>query len=81
MHAAVSAKGGKALVLSLDYDAHYCREFKARGSEWLIEIPGLARNAEVKIDGTLQSVPFKDVGSVSIPPGVGRHTVEVRLSN
>ena len=82
MHAAVSAKGRKALVISLDYDARYCHKFEARGSEWLIEIPGLARSAEVKIDGTLQSLPFKDgVESVSVPPGVGRHTVEVRLPN
>jgi hypothetical protein len=79
LHALVSSTGGDTLVISFDYDPHYCRAFEARSSEWLLEIPSLEGKVEATIDGKAQTVSFRNgAGVFEIPPGLKKHLLAVR---
>jgi hypothetical protein len=70
-------RGGK-VTLVLDYDAHYCAYFRDHASEWRLEIPGASKVLQVIVDGTSEQVKFKDsVALVSVPKGLGKHTITV----
>lgn len=79
LHAVVSSTGGDMLVISFDYDPHYCRAFKARSSEWLLQIPSFEGKVEATIDGKARTVFFQNgVGVFEIPPGLKKHSLAVR---
>ncbi|HZO98877.1 MAG TPA: hypothetical protein VFD30_01140, partial [Terriglobia bacterium] len=62
-----------------DYDPHYCRAFKARSSEWLLQIPSFEGKVEATIDGKARTVFFQNgVGVFEIPPGLKKHSLAVR---
>ncbi len=69
------------LVLTVDYDPHYCMYFKTRASVWNLELSEWMENAVGKpsstvIDGTTLKNP---TGKIEIPQGTGTHKIEIRF--
>ncbi len=68
------------LTVTIDYDPHYCQNFKTRlslwtleFSDWLEEKTGLPSSIKVDNKETTLSRPFR----LQIPPGTGEHVVEI----
>jgi hypothetical protein len=76
LHAGVSNRGEAGSQIVLSYDEHYCRYFRDHASQWQIAWPGASGARKVVVDGKSQEVLFQDGnGSVTVPPGLGEHTI------
>ena len=66
-----------------DYDSHYSRYFSNHESTWTLELSDryrkkLAKNASIIIDGKSSKTTLTSSQTITIPPGVGAHKVEIR---
>jgi len=79
LHAGVSNNAEEGSQIVLSYDAHYCRFFRDHASQWEIESPGASGARKVVVDGKPQEIRFQNgVGSVTVPAGLGEHTILLR---
>jgi hypothetical protein len=75
-----SAPGGK---VTFNYDPHYCQHFKSNESTWQMDVADWARKEiegkSIVIDGNSAGrVAAAGAQSVTIPAGLGTHTLEIR---
>jgi hypothetical protein len=82
LHSAISETGDNQFTLELNYDNHYCKFFESKPSRWTLE---LSDNFRKKMQGDVEiSVDGQPAGSIAgphqvvvIPPGTGKHTIEL----
>jgi hypothetical protein len=71
-----------ALGISVTYDSHYCRALAAKGSTWNLEVADWLRSRlwsrELLVDGKRAGALQKETTAVTLPPGNGPHTIELR---
>jgi hypothetical protein len=83
LHSHVEASASGGLTLEVEYDAHYCRHFVKNPSKWTLELSEdylkkAGKGATVSVDGKAVQPALTGRTVITIPPGVGRHRVEVR---
>ena len=77
----VSAADG--MVIRIGYDDHYCRHFAKHPSRWTLELADryrerLGRQIGIEIDGKVEKRAPAARQTVTLPAGVGVHTVQIR---
>jgi hypothetical protein len=82
-HAALrTSPGATQLKISIDYDRHYCRALAQKGSTWDLEVADWLRRKigqpKAWVDGKEAGMLKDGTTVISMPPGTGTHTVEVR---
>jgi len=75
------AAGG--LTFDLEYDPHYCRHFARHPSRWTLELSedylsNSGGAVSVFVDGKMAQPAVGGRATIAIPPGVGRHRIQVR---
>ncbi len=76
-------KDHSKLVLSVDYDPHYCQYFNEQTSSWNLEIADWLEKetggiSNIKVDGKV--IPSASSGlKIEVPPGTGAHKIEVKF--
>ncbi len=71
----------KSLLLSIDYDPHYCHYFSDHPSRWTFEMADWLMKekgniSSIEVDG--EKTPLKQmVSAIVIPAGTGEHKIEV----
>ncbi len=83
LHSRIEGPVSAGLRFDIDYDAHYCRHFAKNSSKWTLELSDdylrkATQGAAVSVDGKAAQPVLAHRTLVTIPPGVGRHRVEVR---
>jgi hypothetical protein len=83
LHSHVEVRPSAGLTLHVDYDPHYCRHFAKNPSKWTLELSEeylkqIGSGAIVSVDGRAVQVALADRTVITIPPGIGRHRVDIR---
>jgi hypothetical protein len=83
VHSDIDIQTEGALTIKLDYDGHYSRYFSNHESTWTLELSDryrkkLAKNVSIIIDGKPSKIALRSSQTITIPPGVGTHKVEIR---
>ena len=86
LHSRVERSAAGGLMLDIDYEAHYCRHFAKNPSKWTLELSEdylkkAGQGATVSVDGRAAQRALAGRTVITIPPGVGRHRVEIRAGN
>ncbi|MHC4120793.1 MAG: hypothetical protein ACYSWO_25155 [Planctomycetota bacterium] len=83
VHSDIDIQTEGALTIQLDYDGHYSRYFSNHESTWTLELSDryrkkLGKNVSVIVDGKSSKITLTGSRTITIPPGVGTHKVEIR---
>jgi len=83
VHSRNDVQAADALTMLFDYDSHYCRYFSNHKSTWTLELSDrcrkkLGENVSIIIDGKSRMIALTNSQTITIPPGVGTHKVEIR---
>ena len=84
LHSDISVSQTGGFCINLTYDAHYCKYFEKKPSRWTIELSDRFRKklepeTMILVDGqkTLSMESSKEI--VTVPPGLGRHRIELSV--
>jgi hypothetical protein len=83
VHSNIDIQTEGALTMLFDYDSHYSRYFSNHESTWTLELSDryrkkLAKNVSIIVDGKSSKITLTSSQTITIPPGVGAHKVEIR---
>jgi len=83
LHSDIDVSAADRLVIRIRYDDHYCRHFAKRPSHWTLELADryrerLGRQIGIEIDGKVKNRAPAARQTLTLPAGVGVHTLQIR---
>lgn len=77
-----SMTASETLKMAVEYDPHYCRALRAKGSTWNLDVADWLRaelsSKKLWVDGKSAGPIDREIKVVALAPGAGPHVVEVR---
>ena len=82
LHTEISESYEKGFSLELNYDNHYCQYFEKKSSIWTVEFSDdfrkkIQSQTIVYVDGLRTNIQAGSIQRVTIPPGSGKHKIEL----
>ncbi len=82
LHSEIFETEDDVFGINFTYDAHYCRYFEKKPSVWTVEFSEHFREAmgtgiSVQVDGKPAPTALTAIQKITIPPGLGIHTIKI----
>lgn len=86
LHSEISETEDEGFGINFAYDDHYCRYFETKSSLWTIEFSDHLREAlgsgiSFQVDGRTVSNSLKASQKITVPAGLGFHTIKLFSNN
>ncbi len=85
LHSSIRESAEDKFCLELNYDEHYCQYFEKKHSRWTLELSDdfrkkLPAGTVISVDGQPTKSAAGSQQVLFVPPGSGRHTIELSVN-